>query len=294
MSIITIGQIIDRSLERYREHFKELFGISLWILVAFIPLAVSGLIGPAQGEVISTSRAILLGFLNTGSALVITVVSLWVGISLILAIDQAERGKSIDVKALSKQAWKLFFPFALLSAVVALLVSSIALLAAPGFLFMVIGTLGGYDLLGSIGFLLFAVGAVAAIVLIIKFSIELIFTQYSFILNTKGKPLSWPAMKSALKDSRALVHGRWFATLLRIGIPSLIFSLVVFGANYLISLGGGVLLAMSAGSLPDIAIKIGVVLLSLFVVATNALAMPLYSIATYILYDSLSGTSSRS
>lgn len=292
MSMITIGQIIDKSLERYREHFKELFGISLWILVAFIPLAVSGLIGPAEGEVISLPRTVFLGLLNIGSALIITIVSLWVGVSLILAIDQAEHGKKVDAKAIGKQAWKLFVPFALLSAAVAVCISAFALLAAPGFLLMMFSAFGSNDTLVTLGLFLFAVGAIAAVILIIKFSIELIFTQYCFILDTKGKPLSWAAIKTAMKDSRSLVRGYWFAVLLRIGIPSLIFSLVVFGANYLVSFGGGLLLAMSAGSLPDIFMKIGVVTLSLFTITVNVLAMPLYSIATYTLYDSIARTRS--
>ncbi len=293
MSIISIGQIIDRTLERYREHFKELFGLALWVLVAFIPLAVSSFLSPTEGVDLPTSRVIFLWVLNVGSAIAITVVSLWVGVSLILAVDQAEHGKKIDARVIGRQAWKFLVPFAILSAVVGLIVTCLSLLAAPGLLLMVLGTLNDQDTLGSVGLFLFVIGAIISVILMVKYSIELAFAQYSLILDTKGKMLSWAAMKTAMRNSRALVRGRWAATMFRLLIPSVIFSLVVFGLNYFLSLGAGVLLATSAGSLSEILIKIGAIIISLVVIAVNVVALPLYSIATYTLYDSLTGTRSR-
>ncbi|MCR4312103.1 MAG: hypothetical protein NUV56_02350 [Candidatus Uhrbacteria bacterium] len=292
-NLISIGQIIDQTIERYRTNFKELFGIALWVLVAFIPLSVASFLNPAEGVELPASREIFLWLFNGASVLAVTIVSLWVGISLILAIDQAEGGKKIDAHAVGKQAWKLFVPFALVSVLIGLILTCLALLSLPGLLLMVFGTLNSQDTLGTIGLLLFVLGAIASIIFMLKLSIELAFTQYSFLLNTKGKALSWTAMKTALRESRSLVRGRWWATFFRLALPNIIFSLVVFGVNYILSLGAGVLLAVNAGSLSETLIKAGAVFISLAVIAVNVLAMPLYSIATYKIYDSLTRSRGR-
>lgn len=292
-ALITIGQIFDRTLERYREHFKELFGISLWVLVAFVPLGVASFLNPVAGEALTRSRAIFLWLLNAGSILAVTVLSLWVGISLIYAVAQAESGKRVDTHDIGKRAWKIFIPFALLSILVGLIALGIASLVIPGFLLTSYSTLTNNDGVGPVGLLLFFAGAIASLILLIKLGLELSFAQYVFLLEPKGKPLAWSTMKAALKSSRALVRGRWWATMFRLVLPSLVFSLVVFGANYAVSIGGGILLAIAASDMSVVVLKLGAVLISFLVVGINTVAMPLFSIATYTLYDSLTSTRGR-
>lgn len=297
-TLITIGQIIDIAVDHYHKHYKELLGIALWILVAFIPLGIVGLIMPSDQtalENLSAGRYAFVSGINILGTLAVAVVSIWVAISMIFMIDAQFANKKTDAKIVGRKAWSIFIPFSILSTLVAIIVIIPALvLVLPGLAMMIAGSVReGAEAIGSSGLFLFGIGALVGLYFIIRLSIELSFSQYELILDPQEKPLSWKALKGAMTSSRELVRGRWWATLWRIALPNVLFSLAVFVVNIVLTIGAGMLLAASASALPNIAIKLGAVAISFGAVGVNVLAAPLYTIATYALYDSLVATRGR-
>ncbi len=293
-SLISIGQIIDSSVDHYRKHGKELLGIALWVLVAFVPLGVVGLITPSDEAVLDAlplGRIALIAAGNLIGVLAVTLVGIWVAVSLILMVAAQHTGASADAKVIGRKAWTMFVPFAVLSLLVAIIAIVPALLTLPGIAMMMIGGLReGAETVGGIGLAIFTIGAVVGVYFLIRLSVELAFAQYRLVLAPKGKLLAGKTLMAAVRESHQLVRGRWFATLWRLAIPNILFSLAAFVINVIITLGAGVLLAVSASSMPTFVLQLGAVVVSFAAVAVNVIIAPLYTIATYALYDSLDAT----
>jgi hypothetical protein len=213
--------------------------------------------------------------------------SIWVSIALLMAIDQQVAGKKPDMRNIGKRAWKLFFPYVVISLLIALIMIGLSLTAIPGIVLMGFAAFSESmgAAMGILGVLLFFVGAIAALVLIAKFSVELAFTQYNLVLTRENKP--WNKLTSTLSESRSLVKGRWWATFIRLFVPNIVFSLIVFGINLAVGLGTTVLFAVAVGLLSESVLQVGAAISTLFVMLISALAVPLYTLATYFLYDSL-------
>ncbi len=291
-NVITLGSLIDRTVEHYRAHFKELIGISLWLVVASMPFLFSGYLAPfgvdeytPSGEIIAYISASVIGLIAT------TLASLWISVCLILTIDARAKGNTPDHVALGKRSWKFLLSFFVLSTCIAVGLSLLsAAFLVPGILIMMLnqasGTLG--MVLGIFGVILMFAGTVGAMYTLIRYSVELSFAQYYLVLENTNTTFSFKTLVAAAKASRASVKGRWWATALRLFVPNAIISLIVVGFTMTTNLATTVLISFAAASLSPLAITLISVALTLSVFIVNAIVMPLYSLTTYYLYDSVS------
>ena len=291
-NLITLGSLIDHTVEHYRSHFKELIGISLWLVVAAMPFLFSGYLAPfGVDEFTPKSEVVTYIIINLIGVIATTLASLWIGICLILTIDARAKGKTPDHVALGKRSWKFMLSFFVLSGAIAIGLSVLSgLFIVPGILIMMLNNLPGTTgtILGVVGVLLLFAGTIAAMYTLVRYSIELAFAQYYLLLDSDNTAFSVKNLLRAASASRKSVQGAWWAIALRIFVPSAIISLIVVGFTMTTNLAVTVMISFAAAALSPLAITLISVALTLSVFIINAIVMPLYSLTTYYLYDSVS------
>jgi len=289
---ITLGLLIDKTVEHYRLHFKELIGITLWLVVAAMPFLFSGYLAPfGVDQQTPTNETIAYMIVNLVGLVTTTAASIWIGICLILTIDARASGRTPDHVSLGKRSWKFFLSFLVLSAAIAIGISvASGLLVVPGILIMLYNTLPGAagTALGIVGVLLLFGGAAAALYTLIRYSVELAFAQYHLVLESTSTKFSLITLWKAVQASRESVKGSWWAVAFRLLIPNLIISLVVVGFTMVTNFATTILISFAAAALSPLAITLISVALTLSVFVVNAIVMPLYSLTVYYLYDSIS------
>ena len=291
-NLITLGSLIDHTVEHYRTHFKELIGISLWLVVAAMPFVFAGYLAPFGVDEYTPKAEMITYLIVSGIGLVtITLARLWTGVCLIFTIHARANGSTPDHVALGKKSWKFLLSFFVISTGVALGLSLIAgALLVPGLAIMMLNHLPGTAgaILGVTGvFLLFA-GTIAAVYTLLKYSVELAFAQYILLLDGDSSRFSLKTLWNTIVTSRKLVKGQWWAVAIRLIVPSLIIGLITYGVTASTNLAATVLISFAAASLSPLAITLISVVLTLSVFIVVALVMPLYSLTTYYLYDSVS------
>ncbi len=292
--MITLGSLIDRTVEHYHKHFRILAGISLWIVVAAMPFLFSSYIAPFGVDKTTPTRELieflslnLLGLVTT------TVAGFWITACLILTGEAQAKGITPDHTALGKQSWKIFPALCLLSFGIATVFVLVAIiLMAPGF--AMLWSSNAADSSGSmtmiIGGALFFIGMIIAALFLAKYSVEVAFAQYILILETTEKITPKNIKKvlmNSIKTSRSMVRGHWWAIAFRLLIPAGIIGFIVYGATYLVNFIVSIGFSFSVGSISPLGITLISVASTIGILIINALIMPLYSLATYYLYDSI-------
>lgn len=292
-NIITLGLLIDKTVEHYRNHFKELVGITLWLIVGAAPFLFSGYIAPAGVDTTTPANEIIIYLgLNFLGLITTTLSSLWIAACLILTIHARAKGNTPNHVALGKQAWKFapsLFVFGLLFAL-AMVIGTLAFFL-PGVIALMANQADGAAgaAFGIGGVLLLFAGAIAALYFVIRYGVELAFSQFAIVLEQPAK-LSLRTMWSAVQSSRTSVHGSWWAVAIRLLVPNAIISLIVISITMTVNIATTILLSFAAASLSALAIKLIAIMLTMSIFVVNALVMPLYSLATYYLYDSVKRT----
>lgn len=295
--LITLGALIDRTVEHYRSHFKELIGISLWFVVAATPFLFAGYIAPfGVDEFTPFNEAASYIGLSALGAILTTIVGMWVSICLVFTIDARAKNTVPNHVALGKKSWKYLPSFLVLSFSIAVGLSIVAVLCMiPGFLVTILNSAQGAvgAVLGVLGVLLIFAGAGAGLYVLIRYGIAYAFAQYSLILETEKPPALisvralFRTLRGHMNSSRDAVRGRWWHVALRILIPNLIISLLVLAVSMGTNLASTVFISFAAASLSALAITLISVGLTLILFLVNALVLPLYSLTAYYLYDSI-------
>jgi hypothetical protein len=292
-NIITLGLLIDKTVEHYHKHFKELVGITLWLIVGASPFLFSGYIAPAGVDSTTPMNEIIVYLgINVLGLITTTLSSLWIAACLMLTINARAKGNTPNHEALGKQAWKFtpgLFVFGVLFAIVMVLGATV--LFIPGIIALMANQADGAAgaALGIGGVLLLFAGAIASLYFVIRYSVELAFAQYAIVLEQPTK-FSLKNMWSAVQSSRASVRGAWWAVAIRLLVPNAIISLIVISVTMGVNFAMTIIFTFAAASLSALAIKFIAILLTMSIFIVNALVMPLYSLATYYLYDSVKRT----
>lgn len=284
-SLISLGQIIDKTIAHYKKHFVELFSISAWIAVASVPAAVSKLLDPYVTNTPATPLHIFAIILKDFGGLLIIMVSAWVLLSTILAVSEQAAGGTPNPKTRALRAWKLFFPYAWLFILTLLVIAVILIPPALGVgLILIDGLRGTASILSSLGGILILVGTLFSFVFLVKYSIKFGFSPYSLVLENKRGV-------QALKHSSSLVAGRWWEVFYRFVVPKVLFSLVLFLLNILLLAALAVLLVLL---ISDLTLYQGLGNAAWLVLSSlvTAVSLPLFAVTDFYIYDSLRNTRS--
>ncbi|MFZ2681525.1 MAG: hypothetical protein WAZ14_00260 [Patescibacteria group bacterium] len=282
-SLISIGQILDQSLEHGKKYSKELLAILLWIVIAAIPSIISRLIAPSDAtDRLNTGDWISFGLSLSG--LIITgVVSVWAYAVFILAVDSQMAKRKTDLKALYQHGWKIFWKYLALTIS---LVGVVIAAALPAILGVVITILGSTDnapgFLAAIGVPLLLIGCPISIFLIMKYVVLFAFAPYLMVLEKKS-------LTNSFKESAKLVKGRWLAVAMRFIVPKLVFFLVMYLITAVVTMALSLLLGTTAtmSGLLTLIVYAFSLLISVFL---SIVTTPLIITTDYLLYDSLKKT----
>lgn len=282
-SLISLGQIIDKTMAHYKKHFVELLSITAWIVIASVPAAIAKFLQPYTAGTELTPLHIFTIALNDLGALLIGVVSVWALLSMIIAISEQASGTARDQKTQGKKAWKLFFSYIWVSILVALVVAAILVPPIFGFVLILIdGFRGASTVLSSIGGILLLVGALVSFILLVKYSIQYGFAPYSLVLDQEHGV-------KALQHSASLVSGRWWDAFFRFVIPKVIYTLVVFVLNFLLLAALAIILLVIFGN-STLYQSLGGATWMIISSVITALYIPLIAVTDFYIYDSLRST----
>lgn len=282
-SLISVGQVLDQSLEHCRKHYKELLALVLWMVVASIPSVVGKLLAPTGGDSALTSGDWLSFAFSLIGAVLVVVISVWMYATLTLTIAEQADGKKINLKTLSKQGWNVFGKYLLLTICLGLVFIGITAFTAPGYILLFVGSIGdSSSVLSALGTPLFFIGILTTLYLLIKYSIELAFAPYILLLEKTNVP-------EAMKNSIALVRGRWLKTAVRFIIPKILYFFALFIINYVVFTALEMFMAiiMRSSSFGVLAIYTVSLLLSALM---SSIITPLVIATDYYLYESLRKT----
>lgn len=231
--LISIQDLIKKSYELYAKNAKLFFIYSAIVSAPSIALSLLVTILRTVFDLKTTS---LLTPLYAGLFLILSVISyflsLWFSIAFIKAVSDKYNGKSIEnIKKTITDTKKHVLPV------------------------LIVSILSGLAILG--GFLLLIIPGII-------FSVWFAFSFYVVALENKEGT-------EAMKESKKLSEGRWFAVFLRLIIPSLLF-LIVSGIlqspfSFIMTNSKSIFIANMVGILSSIVS----VMLAPFLVATQAI-----------------------
>ena len=182
-SLISVGQILDHSLEHCRKHFKELLAITLWIVVASIPTVIGKILAPSGGDIALTGGDWLSFSFSLLGAILVTVISIWAYATLVLVVAEQAAGKKTNLRHAYAQGWKLFWPYFLLTLLITAIIIGLALIAVPGLILTFIGSSdNAAAFISSVATPVFLISVSVALFLLVKYSVLIAFAPYILIL----------------------------------------------------------------------------------------------------------------
>ncbi|HAL49851.1 MAG: hypothetical protein UU40_C0004G0031 [Candidatus Uhrbacteria bacterium GW2011_GWD2_41_121] len=289
-NLISLGEVIDKSWDHYIDHFKQLMVISLWALIIPILMIVRILLAPdgelptlaaileSGGDILSWSGVI---FGTLVSLIAVPVITIWIYINLVKAVEGQSKNKTLDLKALRAFSWRNFFSYIWVGLIKAVVTALPVLALIPGVIaiYFNISTDGGV-FFGVASTLLMLAGVIIAFVLMVMFSIQLGFAGFERLLGDKRG-------FKAISGSRALIEGRFWQTLFRVIVAKFVFLLVImvleFIVMFVLSVGSMITLISGTATVGAIFGMLNLLLLS----GVGILSTPIFIIVDYVIYDSL-------
>ncbi len=285
---MTLGEILDRTVQLYRRNFLSFAGIAavptVVMLLAMVPLiAWIGFLGVVHRTPVPPSGPIVAAILIGGAvfgvvALVATVIS---QSALIRAITGAHTGQKLTIREALISVWPRFWRYLgvlLLQGIfVGLIPAAIAGVAIAVLFALVRAGGGGIGANVATGFAVFLIGAAAAVIIVLR------ALSYSLAMPAciaESKP-AWESLQRSNKLSKG-TRGRIFLMFLLIWVLAMVVSM---GGYILMLIVMAVAAMLSRGSPVSIAIIVtGEVINMLVNVAVQTLITPVYVTALVLFY----------
>ena len=285
-SLISVGELIDQSWNKYRANMPFFLQLSGWLVLVALLNAIALLLYPNAGAIAYHTKftaseitgVVLYAFSNL---LLSPLLGFWVFVSLALGAKSVLRGERVSIANIMQETKKRY----LSTFAVTILVGLTILLAQ-------IITLGPSVILGTVGFFmqnvwilgiangLLIIGLIASLILTTRWTLYYMLAPYAAILDHAKN-------KQALKKSREITEGKFWSVLMRILLPKCVFLLFGILLAMLLSLILNIFLIGSTGLNLDVQIRIteliNTVLPSLVLIFLN----PLIFLSDVLLYQNL-------
>jgi hypothetical protein len=284
--LISIGEIIDSAWDFYRIRFTTYLNIAGWLILILIVQIIALLFYPSVTTL--STGALLSGWESFGTLLygfstifLGPVLGLWIFIALTKAAYAQVNRRSIDVKSVLKESWKLFLPSVYVAILVILVIlGAIAIGIVPPVLIGYLGgMLGSGVLIGTSNFLLIA-GVLVAFILSLRWSVFYIFAPYEVVLEGKRGP-------KALEVSKKMTKDKFWSVLLRIALPKLLFLIVGVLLMWIASYLTGMIISAVAGLNTDLLARLTTYSSTIIPAIIAILLNPLLVLADVVLYKNL-------
>lgn len=292
-SLISIGDLIDQSWNKYRANMPFFLQLSGWLVLVALLNAIALLLYPNAGAIAYHTKftagevtgVVLYAFSNL---LLSPLLGFWVFISLALGAKSVLSGERTSIASIMQETKKRY----LSTFAVAILVGLTILLAQ-------VITLGPSIILGTIGFLmqnawvlgvangLLIIGLIASLILTTRWTLYYMLAPYAAILDRAKN-------KQALKKSRELTEGKFWSVLLRILLPKFVFLLFGILLAMLLSLVLNIFLVGSTGLNLDVQLRIRELIEAVLPVLILIFLNPLIFLSDILLYQNLTEQSGAS
>jgi len=272
--MISSSDIISRSFTVYKDNFVDyLKYIALNFLPALVSFTIFSIFGVTAAISMGANNingvaSLSLGiFLVVASAILIAGLAFWINIAFMHMIGLKDRGKDTEGVLNNFMAVRPRFWRAIGTSIVVGLYAGWPMIVTMTLYTLL--TLGGVT--NSTISLLFGLLGIAAVFYAFYYSIRLIFSVFHVILDDGG-------IMESINFSMEQVDGRWLDVFWRLIAPAVVFFLVVFISQLILT---GILAVV------DVAVISGTIALLLFLI--QVLVPPLYPTAQLVLYNNVVG-----
>lgn len=285
MPLISIGQLIDRSWEHYRRHFREFTALAIWLLLPCLISVITIVLYPSAATLLAQRQmsvwektAVFVWMFN--NFLLAPIIGLWIFAATVRFLASFCEKNIINLKIVCREGWKKFLPVVLVNILISLLLLSAWLLSAPGLLLNWLGLAIESAWLVSVGNILLIAGLATAAILNFRWLITLWFSCYEAVVGSEGG-------KKALKKSHALVKGRFFPVLFRLLAVKIVFVALVLIAEFIILYLLNFLIDAAAGLNADLLFRLSSIAFLVVFCVGSIMLTPLLIVADFLLFNSL-------
>ncbi|MBI4592143.1 hypothetical protein HY733_01730 [Candidatus Uhrbacteria bacterium] len=284
--LLSVGELIDQSWEIFRSRMSEFLSVSGWMVLSAILFALALAFYPSASKLqlgadltlLETSGVLLFSLTSFVFA---PLLSFWIYLALTKAIHAHTTRKIVDPRKALGEVKPIFFPTLLTSIMVMLMVLlAIVIGFAPAAIFATLGIFTNLSFVIILANLLLVAGIFLSLFLSVKWVVYYFMAPYLTMIE--GIPA-----KQALATSRQLIEGRFWAVLIRLAVPKLVF--IIFGvfAMSLVAYLVGILIDFTAGLNIDIQLRIVTLTQTIVPILIAALINPLIVISDVLLLRSL-------
>lgn len=280
-SLISVGQVLDRSAEHVRKHYVELLAIVLWMVAASIPTIIGKLLSPLGGDKTLVSGDWVSFAFSLSGAILVVIASFWMYATLTFAMAHQAKNQAGNVKRYYREGWKVLGKYILLSLTLGAIFTGLVLISAPGLAMLLFGASAqsSSGLWTTIGVPVFFLSLFASFYLIVKYTVGLAFSPFLLLLEKR------PVVE-AITGSLKLVQGRWWSTAVRFVSPKVVYFLAFFIITF-VSGTALKLLTTILASTSHTAVLLAFTLSLFLSVFLSVIVTPFILATDYYLYDSL-------
>ncbi len=284
--LISVGGLIDKSWEHYRDNFIDLVSISGWLLLIAILDTIALVFYPTgtklfSGAALDASEQFGVILFVFAAWVVAPLLGLWVFTSTVRLVKQQLEMRKTNVKAAMKEGLHYFLPALLISILIVLvLLAGILIGVGPGFLLAALASATNASSMIFLANFLVIIGIFVAFVLNIRWSVQFVLAPYSLLLDDKHGV-------EAMKYSRRLVHGKFWKTLLLLVTPKVVFILFGVVIMALLAFLTNIFINAAAGINIDVQLRLISITSSVYPIILTVLINPLIVITDVLLFNSL-------
>lgn len=287
-SLLSPGELIDKSWDLYRNQFKSFMSLSGWLVIIAILNVIAWILYPNAGTTVAytslnaqESAGVILYVIT--NFVISPLFGFWMFIAMVRTSLRAMTNKPIELMQTLRETKSLFFPTFIVAALVALMILlALIITTGPAFLLFGIGTWIHNAVLIGFADILFVFAAFASLILTCRWMLNYFMAPYACIIDGVEK-------KSALIQSRTLVQGRFWSTLVRVVLPKFVFILFGLGFAAIVTFMIKIFINGATGMSIDQSLHLLTISTSVLSVIIAIFLNPLLVLSDVILYKNLKG-----
>ena len=287
--LISIGEIIDRSINIYQKHFANLISISSWMLIVVILNIIALGLYPSAGKMIasevltSTESAGVIIYALT-NFIISPIIAIFILVMLVRALKMVLAGKTIDTSKVMHETKTRIIPTILISIMVFFVILFASVISfSPAAILAMVSLWTQSTFLVTATNILLIIGVFAALILTIKWSVRFYLAPYITASDDiKGK--------KSLIYSQKITDKKFWGVLLRLVLPKIVFLMI----GVLIILFFGFIMSIVASTISGLNLNLELRIITLSDTIVPILAsifvQPLIIITDMILLNNLKGS----
>src|SRR3989338_4521224 len=245
-TILSMGQLIDRTWEHYRARFHELMNVSGWLILLALLDLVALFFYPKSslleaGVALSGTQTFGITLFAIVNIVIAPLFGLWLFVAITRLVRSQIENKRADTHEAMRDGLRWYLPALFVNVLIVLmLILAAAIGFVPAFLFGWLAAVIGNQAVVILSALLLIACGVAAVVFAIRWSVYYALAPMALLLDgIRGR--------AALTACRQLVESRFWHTLLLLLIPKLLFLIMSFIVLLIVSFAVQATLALMAG-----------------------------------------------